>query len=430
MIQKKYWDPEIETMSSDALRKLQLSRLQEVVSRAYEKSNLYRQRFDTAGVKPTDINRLDDIKKLPLLEDAEFRATPLQDRLTVPISQIPVICSSGGTTGIPSPLPRTQRDWENNCIARQARARWTAGFRPGDIAQERTNYECTGAANKLIGVQRLTLCAGRGFLDNQIRLAQLLGVTIIVDVPSFALRYLDRARELGIDIKQTKIRAIWPGSETWVESYKKRLEARYGVTFLPGFYGASDTGGIEANECEYYNGYHIFADHVLFEIIDPETGDVLEDGQEGELVVTTLTLEALPLIRWRAGDITSILPYEPCPCGRTLPKMARVRGRIAQSALVKGKRIFPIDVEEVIFTTPGLGEEYQIIVDTPGEQDRLRVKAEYAPEVTNLKGVKEQVEEALTQALGVSTEVELVPGRSLEHAFFKAQRIITTYPKS
>lgn len=428
-MERKYWDPEIETMPLDKLRKLQYERLRATLAHAYDNSTFYHKRFEAAGLRPSDIKTIEDVRKLPLLDDAEFRGTPIPERLAVPLSEVKKVCSSGGTTGIPSPLPRTQEDWED-IIDRNSRAFWIAGIRSGDIVQIRPMYECFPIACTNTGAFNLTICAGRGNMDNQIRLAQMAGATIIIDGLALLLQYLRRAEELGIHVKDTKIRGAWGIGEGWSDAYTKKMEAKWGVSFLPRAYGTSDMGSITACECEERNGLHIFADKCLFEIIDPETQEVLGPGEEGELVVTTLTLRALPLLRWRSADITSILPYQPCPCGRTLPKMSPIKGRIAHSIKVKGKRIYPIDVEEVIASIPGLGEEYQMIVDKPGELELLKVKAETEPHIKDISALKKQTEIALNQKLGVESQVELVPLGTIERALWKAQRLVTTYHES
>jgi len=429
MAERKYWDPEIETMPLGALKKLQLKRLQEVLGRAYEKSVFYRRRFDAAGVKPGDINALDDITKLPLLKDSEFRAAPVAERITVPTSEVYKICSSGGTTGTPSPFPRTAKDWEE-MVNKNCRAFWMAGIRPGDIVQIRPMYECFGVACTKMGASNLTICAGRGNMDNQIKLAKMMNATVVIDGLALLVQYLRRAEELGISIRDTKLRGAWGIGEGWADSFTKKMEARWGLTFLPRAYATSDMGALTACECDERKGLHIFADKCLFEIIDPETQEALGPGKDGELVVTTLTLEALPLIRWRASDITSLLPYEPCACGRTLPKMAPIKGRIAFSVKVAGKRVYPSDVEEVVADVPGLGEEYQMIADKPGELEKLKVKVEVESQVKNLEALKRETEAAFNQKLGVESEIELVPLGTMERAVWKAQRLVTTYAKS
>ncbi len=424
--ERKYWHPEIETMPLDELKKLQGERLAATVTRAYEKSPFYRKRFDAAGVKPSDIRTVEDVAKLPLLDDGDFRAVPVRERVTVPFTEVRKICSSGGTTGVPSPFPRTQSDFDD-IVDRNTRACWMAGIRPSDIVQIRPMYECFPLAVAGTGASNLTLCAGRGNMDSQIRLAQMLGATVVVDGLALALQYLRRAEEIGILVKDTKLRAAWGIGEGWSDSYTRKMEARWGIKFLPRAYGTSDMGSITAVECDERNGLHTFADKCLFEIIDPETQEVLGPGEEGEMVVTTLTLQALPLIRWRTSDITTMLPYEPCPCGRTLPKISPIKGRIAFSVKVKGKRVYPGDVEEVVASVPGLGEEYQMIADKPGELENLRIKVEVEPQVKDLKALKSKTEAEFKKQLGVESEVELVPIGAIAPAVWKAQRLIKTY---
>jgi phenylacetate-CoA ligase len=271
----------------------------------------------------------------------------------------------------------------------------------------------------------IALSAGRGNLDNQIRVGQMVGVTVIEQLPSLALKYFERAKELGIDIKQLGLRQVIALGESWSEAYKKRVESEYGVQFRA-IYGSVDAGLVSA-ECEAREGMHTFLDLCSVEVIDPETEEVLNPGEEGELVITLLWNEATPIIRYRTGDMASLLPYEPCPCGRTHPRMSAVKGRLAHSIKVKGKRVFPIDVEEVMVGTPGLGEDYQIIVDKPGELDKLKVKVEYKPEVGDPMVLKKRVEEALKRNLAIESEVELVPLGTLGRPLFKAQRLVTTY---
>jgi phenylacetate-CoA ligase len=326
---------------------------------------------------------------------------------------------------MPDILPRDERSWEE-CHNEVKRYCWGRGVRPGDVVQVLHGFECIRWGYEQIGATTLLIHAGRGILDNQIRLAKAMNVTVIEHVPILAIQYLERARELGIDMSGLKV--VLTG-EGFSEAYKKKLEAKYGITFLQEVWAATELR-TTAIECEEHNGFHILEDHIV-EVIDPETQQVLDVGQEGELVATSLVIDSTPMIRWRSADIGSLLPYEPCPCGRTLPKISSpIRGRIAFSVKVKEKRIFPIDIEEVVASVPGLAYEYQIIADKPGELEKLKVKAEVNPEVKDVAALKEKAQAALNRELGVESEVELVPLGALEHALFKAQRLITTYQKS
>jgi len=419
--QRKYWDVDIETMPWDKLRKLQEERLQSLVARAYEKTALYRRKFDQVGIKPADIATLDDLKRLPLTEYLEdFCNTPLGDKLAVPFGEVKEINSTSGTiSGFTQPCCMTQREIELTYDA-VSRALWAIGVRPWDIVQIVGGFP---GAYRALGATVLTPQAGRGNLDYQIRLAALMNVTVLLHLPSLALRYLERARELGINTKETKLSLIVGAGEPLAETVRKKVKSEYGVSLYM-VYGSTEVGPV-AGECELQGGMHITADHYIVEIIDPQTKQALAPGEEGEVVVTTLQNEAMPLIRCRMGDIASLLPYEPCPCGRTHPKMSLVKGRVGHIIRVKGKKLLPIDVEEVLTSIPDLGNEYQIITGGRQELDRLKVKVETRPGIGELKRLKEQTEQVLHQRLGVDSEVELVPSGSLPRVLFKAQRLVT-----
>jgi phenylacetate-CoA ligase len=254
----------------------------------------------------------------------------------------------------------------------------------------------------------------------------MMGVTVLEYMPSMALSYFEQAKTLGIDIRDTKIRLVVGIGEGISESYKKKVEADYGIVFRD-FYGVSTAGELAA-ECESGGGLHITADRIIIENINPETEEIVTLGEEGELVVTNLVRRAIPRIRVRISDVASMLPYDPCPCGRTHSKMSKVRGRMLQLLNIEGKKFFPIDVEEVLGTFPALGYEYQIIKDKP-ELDRLKVKVECRPEAGDLRSLGSRIEEAFYNELGIGSEVEFIPMGSIGRALFKAQRLITTYEK-
>jgi phenylacetate-CoA ligase len=422
--EKKYWDEEMETMPLDKLHELREQRLQEAVTNVYEKSIFYRRKWDEAGVKPTDISKLEDIQKLPIIEDAEYRSSPILERITVPLSEVKAYCSSGGTTGIPDILPRTQEDWEE-CFARVCRVFWTLGIRPGDTIRMLTGFECHQRAYELLGASVMLLHAGRGVLDNQIRLDQMANVNILNHIASLVWQYFERARELGVKHTIRKVLAVGEGLAS---SYEHKLEQRYGFTFFPNSYGSTEAR-FNAVECEERQGMHILADRCIVEVIDPETKKVLGPGEEGELIITTLLPnECVPMIRWRSADIATLLPYEPCPCGRTAPKISsKIRGRMAFMTRVKGIRVFPMDVEEALGNIPEAGDEFQIIREKPGEQEILKLRVEHSPEVKKLDALRGKIEDAVGQALGIDAEVELVPPGSIKRVLFKAQRLINTF---
>ena len=263
--------------------------------------------------------------------------------------------------------------------------------------------------------------AGRGNLDNQIVLGEMMHITVLEAMPSIALHYFERAKELGIDIKKTNLWLIISMTEGLAESGKKKAQDEYGPVFRD-YYAASTFGEI-ASECGYGGGMHITSNRIILETINPKTKQVLGPGEEGKLVGTNLIRKAIPRLRIRIEDVAKILPYEPCSCGRTHPKLSKIRGRMSQLFYVEGKTFFPIDVEEIVYSIPGLGYEYQIIREKP-EMERLRVRAEYRPDVKDLRALANRAEEALYRELGVKSEVELVPKGSIARALFKAQRVV------
>jgi phenylacetate-CoA ligase len=424
---KKYWDEGAETMPIDKLRKLQGERLQELVAYAYEKTKFYRRKYDEAGVKPSDIHTIEDLKKLPLIEDDEIRNAPLEDKLSVPWSEVNQCCSSSGTTGFPEPLAMTRNDFDIACIDSAARLEWTIGVRPTDIVQHIMGLPCLSMVSRAIGAGTVGEQVGRGRLENQIVLGKMMHVTVLETMPSMAFQYFEKAKELGIDIRETDIRLIVGIGEGIAESFKKKAKDDYGIVFRD--YYAASTAGELAAECENGKGLHISADRIIMETVNPDTKKMLGPGKEGELVMTNLIRKAIPRIRIRISDVASILPYEACPCGRTHPKMSKVRGRMVQIIDIKGKKFFPIDVEEALGTIPELGYDYQIILDQP-KLDRLKIKVEYKPEVKDIPILVKKVEEAIHNGLGVESDVELVPKGSIGRVLFKAQRVITTYQKS
>jgi phenylacetate-CoA ligase len=424
--ERLYWDPVAETIPHDNLKELQGKRLQELAEYAYDKTAFYRKKFDEAGVKPSDINSVDDIVKLPLIEDDEIRQAPIEEKLSIPWSEVHQCCSSSGTTGFPEPLAFTREDFDIGCVDSVARLEWTNGVRPSDLVQHLMGLPCLNLPSRLIGAGTMGEQAGRSRLDNQIVLGKMMGVTVLEYMPSMALSYFEQAKALGIDIRDTNIRLVVGIGEGISESYKKKVEADYGIVFRD-FYGVSTAGELAA-ECESGGGLHITADRIIIENINPETEEIVPLGEEGELVVTNLVRRAIPRIRVRISDVASMLPYDPCPCGRTHSKMSKVRGRMVQLLNIEGKKFFPIDVEEVLGTFPELGYEYQIIKDKP-ELDRLKVKVEYRPEAGDLRSLGSRIDEAFYNALGIGSEVEFIPMGSIGRALFKAQRLITTYEK-
>lgn len=421
MADRRYWNPELETMPLDKLKKLQTKRLRRVVKYAYNRTSLYRRKFDEAGVRPGDINTLDDLGKLPLTRYWEdFCNIPLPEKLAVPIEEVKEVFSTSGTvSGFTQPVLRTRREARIMYDA-FARAMWALGVRPDDVVQDMIGFDVPftslGAAVVLAGT-------GRRNLDHQIRLARLMNVTTLYSLPSLALEYLERAKELGINLKETKLRLVVTAGEALSQAYRKKIEEEYGL-FVRAVYGSSETGLVSVECRESEEGMHTFLDLCVVEVIDPETDEVLGLGEEGELVVTCLTNEAMPLIRYRTGDVASFHPYEPCRCGRSHPKISMIKGRVSEVIRVRGKRLFPVDVEQVLVGIPGLGTEYQIILTKEREQEKLKVKIEVRPETGDLAALTSQVDETFRHNLGIESEIDLVPSGSIKRTSFKAERLI------
>ena len=382
--------------------------------------------FDQKGIKPKDISTLDDLQSIPFTTDIEIaNDILLRDRLAIPEQEIKLYHSTSGTVGSVVPIPFSKRDEELYLKEGECRGRWTMGVRPRDMVQILTRFDCCLLGYRELGASLILLSAGRYNTDHQIHLTQLGGVTVIEHIPSLVINYFERMRELGIEVKDTKLRMISGVGEGLADSYKQKIERKYGIPFMTS-YGAVEIAPFFASECEVREGMHINADLGILEVVDLDTGESLPEGEEGELVVTLFHREAMPLIRYKVGDIASILPYEPCSCGRTSPKISYVKGRVSHTIKINGKRILPIDVEEVLAKVEGVENEFRIILEKP-EMEYLKLKIENKNNVSNLMSLREQVEEAVFCEIGEKAEVEFVPEGSLKRVTFKAQRIEKFY---
>jgi len=415
-----------ENLPPSQLKEIQKRKLRHLVRWAYEKTLLYRRKWDEVGLKPRDLRKVEDLKKAPLTRYVEdFVKTPISDKLAVPMDKVKEVSSTSGTlSGFTQPFMLTKKE-ARVYYQNEARVRAICGVTPSDVVQVLTGFECCRNGYYALGSTVLMDHAGRRNIDHQIRLTQVMGVTVLEHLPSHVLLYFERAKQLGIDIRQTKLRLVVGVGEGWAEAYRRKVEAEYGVPFRSA-YGLVETS-VVAGECPEGGGMHTVMDNFIIEVIDPETGENLRDGEEGELVITPLNNVAMPLIRYRTGDVGSIIPYMRCKCGNTHPKISFVRGRVSQFIKVSGRRILPMDIEEVVALTPGLGDEYQIILDHPGELEKLKVKAEIRPEIQNAENVKKKMEETIRKNLGIESEVELVSLGSLGRSLFKAQRVIKAY---
>jgi phenylacetate-CoA ligase len=422
-MRKKYG---LENIPLSQLKEIQERKLRHLVRWAYERTGLYRRKWDEVGLKPKDLRKVEDLKKAPLTRYVEdFVKTPISDKLAVPMNEVKEVSSTSGTlSGFTQPFMLTKKE-ARVYYQNEARVRVICGVTPSDVVQVLTGFECCRNGYYALGSTVLMDHAGRRNIDHQIRLTQVMGVTILEHLPSHVLLYFERAKQLGIDIRHTKLRLVVGVGEGWAEAYRRKIEAEYGVPFRSA-YGLVETS-VVAGECPEGEGMHTVMDNFIIEVINPETGESLMDGEEGEIVITPLNNVAMPLIRYRTGDVGSIIPYKLCKCRNTHQKISLVRGRVSQFIKVSGRRILPMDIEEVVALMPGLGDEYQIILDHPGELEKLNVKAEIRPEIQNAEGVKKKMEEMIRKNLGIEIEVELVPLGSLGRSLFKAQRVIKAY---
>ena len=425
------WDEKFETMPREELQQLQLERLQSVVNRAYRNVKFYNEKFKELGISPEDIKSLEDVRLLPFTTKDDLRENYPYGMFAVPLRDIVRIHSSSGTTGKPTVVGYTRNDLElwSNLVARIMTA---AGVTKDDIIQIAFGYGLfTGGFGLHYGAEKIgatVIPISSGNTDRQIMIMQDYHTTVLVCTPSYALVIADRMEELGVDPQSLSLRIGLFGAEPWSEQMRQEIESKLKIDAYDN-YGLSEIiGPGVAGECEEKNGMHINEDHFLVEIIDPETGEPLPPGEEGELVITTLTKEALPLIRYRTRDITRI-HYDPCKCGRTTARMERVKGRTDDMLIIRGVNVFPSQIEEVLFSIEGTEPHYQIIVDREGRLDTLTVLVEISPgifsdEMKQQKRIIEEIEEKLFSVLGLKVRVKLVEPKTLQRFEGKAKRVI------
>ena len=426
------FNEEFETLPREALEALQLKRLQQVVSRVYHTVGFYKRTFDEAGVTPDDIKSLDDIRRLPFTVKQDLRDNYPFGLFTVPMSNIVRLHASSGTTGKPTVVAYTRRDIEtwSNLIARSFVA---AGLTSNDIIHNAYGYGLfTGGLGVHYGAERLgasVIPMSGGSTKKQIMLLQDFGPTAICCTPSYALYLAEQGEEMGVDMRSLRLRVGILGAEPWSEKMRREVEERLGVTALD-IYGLSEIiGPGVAMECiEGRNGLHVFEDHFIVETINPETGEPVPYGEPGELVFTTLTKEAFPLIRYRTRDLSRLMK-EPCKCGRTHVRMARVSGRSDDMLVIRGVNVFPSQIESVLLSIEGLDPHYQLIVDRVGTLDTLEIQVEmseglFSDEIKTLQNIERRITKDIKDYLGVTAKVKLVGSKTLERSEGKARRVV------
>lgn len=423
---------EIENAKREELEKLQLKRLQSTVERVYSLTPFYKQKFDELGITPEDINSLDDIKKLPFTTKKDLRAHYPFGLFTVPMSEVVRIHSSSGTTGKPTVVGYTKADmevWDEV----MARVYTMAGVTSKDIVHNAYGYGLfTGGLGFHNGAEKVgaaVVPASAGMTDRQLMLMRDFGATVLASTPTFALHIAEVAKKAGADyLNHYKLKAGVFGAEPTSKGLKKEVSDAWGIDYHE-VYGLSEIigPGVGAN-CKHSDLLHIFEDHFFVEIINPHTGESLPDGERGELVITPLTKQALPLIRYRTGDITSIT-REPCKCSRTLLRMESIVGRVDDMLIISGVNVYPSQIEHVIANTEDVTLNYQIIVDKKGHLDKLEIHIEVSDDIMEdslgqMAILKKEIEHALLNNLYINANVVLVQPRSIERSMGKAIRII------
>ncbi len=427
------WNRECETMPREELAALQLTRLRETVARAAAAVPFYRERFAQAGVTPDDLRSLGDIARLPFTTKQDLRDHYPFGMFAVPVAQLRQVHATSGTTGKMTVTGYTAADmqvWAET----MARVYTAAGATANDIVHNAYGYGLfTGGMGFHIGAERIgatVIPVSGGLTRRQIEIMQDFGSTVLTCTPSYALVLAEEAAAMGVDLpRQTKLRVGVFGAEPWTERMRGDIERRLGLEAFD-IYGLAEMIGPGVSvECPYHCGLHIAEDHFYPEIVDPETGEPLGEGQLGELVFTTLTKEGLPLVRYRTRDRTA-LHYEPCACGRTMVRMDKVLGRTDDMLIVRGINVFPSQVEHVLLEFEELEPQYVIYVDREKDQlDTLEVHVEAKPELMAQGGeaiqdVTRRVSRALLEALYVTTQARVVEPGSIERSVGKAKRVV------
>ncbi|HNY03779.1 MAG TPA: phenylacetate--CoA ligase [Bacteroidales bacterium] len=428
------YNEEYETLPREVLEVLQLKRLRQVVQRVYHTVGFYRQSFDKAGVSPEDIKSLDDLRRFPFTTKQDLRDNYPFGLFAVPMSSVVRLHASSGTTGRSTVVGYTKRDIEN-WSELLARCFVAAGLTKNDMIHNAYGYGLfTGGLGIHYGVEKLgasVIPMSGGNTKRQIMILQDFGPTAICCTPSYALNLAEQGEAMGVDMRSLKLRIGIFGAEPWSEKMRGEIEDALNLTAM-NIYGLSEIMGPGvAMEClEGREGMHIFEDHFLVETINPATGEVLPPGEKGELVFTTLTKEAFPLIRYRTRDLSRIIP-EPCICGRSLYRMERVTGRSDDMLIIRGVNVFPSQIEDVLIGIEGLDPHYQLIVDREGTLDTLEVQVEVserlfstAGEIKALQKIERRIVKDLKDFLGVTAKVKLVEPKSLQRFEGKASRII------
>jgi phenylacetate-CoA ligase len=428
------YNEEFETLPREVLEALQLKRLKQVVQRVYHTVGFYRRVFDEAGVTPDNIKTLDDLKRFPFTTKQDLRDNYPFGMFAVPMSSVVRLHASSGTTGRSTVVGYTKRDIDT-WSELMARCFVAAGLTKNDIIHNAYGYGLfTGGLGAHYGAEKLgasVIPISGGNTKRQIMILQDFGPTAICCTPSYALNLAEQGRAMGIDMKALKLRVGIFGAEPWSEKMREEIETAFNITALNIFGLSEIMGPGVAMECmEGRHGMHIFEDHFLVETINPETGEVLLPGEEGELVFTTITKEAFPLIRYRTRDLSRLFT-ESCRCGRTLHRMDRIMGRSDDMLIIRGVNVFPSQIEAILLAIEGVEPHYQLIVERAGNLDTLEIQVEVgeqifsnADEVKVLQNMERRIVKDIKDYLGVSAKVKLVEPKTIQRLEGKASRVL------
>ncbi len=427
---RKYWDVKYETMKESELKAFQLAQLKETVQWAYDRVPFYKKAFDDRGIKPSDLVNLEDLAKFPLTAKTDLRDNYPFGMCAVPMSEVVRIHASSGTTGKPTTGPYTKADLDQwmECMARSL---WAQEVRTDSVLQNAFGMGLfTGGLGVLQGAMRLG-CAvvptGTGLTERQIMLIQDFGVTSICCTPTYCLTIIERAEQMGFDLRKSQLRTGHFGAEPWTTEMRDTIESRGGIRAYE-LYGLTEMMGPGVSfDCEHHN-IHVNEDHVLPEIVDPTTLEVLPEGEEGELIFTALRRRALPLIRYRTRDLCS-LHRKKCECGRTLITMNKILGRTDDMMIVSGVNVFPTQVESVLMEFAEIEPLYQIRLRKKGYIDRMTVETEVKPAVYDagqeaLDRLARRISQRIHAVIGINIPVTILPKGAIERSVGKARRII------
>jgi len=419
--------PELETMPRETLRALQLRRLRATLENAYTNVPPLRRRLEAAGVHPEDVRSLEDVQNLPFTLKTDLRDNYPFGLFARPVGELARVHASSGTTGKPTVVGYTKQDLENWADL-MARSLFAAGARRGDIVHNAYGYGLfTGGLGAHYGAERLgavVVPISGGGTERQVTLIQDFGASVLCSTPSYALAIAEAAEHQGVDLRTGKLRIGLFGAEPWSGAMRKEIEAHLGLKAVD-VYGLSEIMGPGvACECEGRDGLHGWEDHFLFEVIDPETGKPVPEGQAGELVITTLTKQALPMIRYRTRDITR-MTSEPCDCGRTHARILRITGRNDDMLIIRGVNVYPSQIEAVIVGRPQLAPHYQLVVTREGILDEVAVEVEAQPGVSqdSYSAIGRELAHAVKVQVGISTRVTVVHPETIARSQGKAVRV-------